>query len=199
MSRRKHFGRQSRLGLFISLGVVVLTLVVYGPTFTYPFVNFDDPQYVAQNRHVQAGLTLDGVRWAFTTFYGSNWHPLTWLSLQLDVALFGGRDAGRFHATNVLLHVANTLLLFWALGRMTQAPGRSAVVAGLFALHPLHVESVAWVAERKDVLSTLFWMLTLAAYAEYVFQDKLWPDYDRRDLWAACEEYVNRNRRFGRA
>jgi tetratricopeptide (TPR) repeat protein len=152
----------------IRVALAALTLLIYCPTFHYPFVNYDDPVYVAQNPHVEAGLTLDGIRWAFTTFDCGNWHPLTWLSLQLDGTLYGGGNPGGFHLTNVLLHTANTLLLFLVLGRMTGEVGRSAVVAALFALHPLHVESAAWVAERKDVLSTLFWMLTLAAYLNYV-------------------------------
>ncbi len=151
----------------VTVALTVLTLLVYAPTFQYPFVIYDDPVYVSENPHVRSGLTLEGVRWAFTTFEGGNWHPLTWLSLQLDGTLYGGQNAGGFHLTNVLLHTANTLLLFLVFSRMTGAIGRSAVVAALFALHPLHVESVAWVAERKDVLSTLFWMLTLAAYVNY--------------------------------
>jgi tetratricopeptide (TPR) repeat protein len=157
-----------RRELLVSGALTLLTLLVYAPAFTFPFVNFDDPAYASQNPQVQAGLSGDGVRWAFTTFHSANWHPLTWLSLQLDATLYGGMNAGGYHLTNVLLHVANTLLLFLVLDRLTGAVWRSAVVAALFALHPLHVESVAWVSERKDVLSTLFWMLTLAAYGSYV-------------------------------
>jgi tetratricopeptide (TPR) repeat protein len=158
-----------RLGeLFIGVGLVAAVLLIYCPCFDHPFINLDDEGYVTRNAHVQAGLTADGVRWAFTTFEKANWHPLTWLSLQLDSTLYGGVKAGGFHLTNVLLHAANALLLFLVLARMTGSLGRSAVVAALFALHPLHVESVAWVAERKDVLSTLFWVLTLAAYLYYV-------------------------------
>src|SRR5208282_1193673 len=124
-------------------------------------------QYVSENADVSGGLTWHGVWWAFTTGAAANWHPLTWLSHMLDVQLYGAAP-GPHHLTNLLFHIANTLLLFGLLHRMTGALGRSAFVAGLFALHPLHVESVAWVAERKDVLSTLFWMLTLWAYVEYV-------------------------------
>jgi tetratricopeptide (TPR) repeat protein len=160
--------RDHRVGGLAGAALAVLTLLVYCPSFNYPFVNIDDPDYAFQNPHVQAGLTADGTRWAFTTFDCGNWHPLTWLSLQLDCEVYGGLKPGGFHLTNVLLHAANTLLLFLVLGRMTGLLWRSAVVAALFALHPLHVESVAWVAERKDVLSTLFWMLTLAAYVHYV-------------------------------
>jgi tetratricopeptide (TPR) repeat protein len=153
--------------LAISVALAALTLLVYGRTGTFPFVAYDDGAYVFENQQVQGGLSAAGVRWAFTTFACANWHPLTWLSLQLDWQLFGGQPAG-FHLTNVVLHTANTLLLFGVLTRLTGAVWRSAVVAALFALHPLHVESVAWVSERKDVLSTLFWMLTLAAYVSYV-------------------------------
>jgi Flp pilus assembly protein TadD len=130
-------------------------------------LNWDDPDYASSNSHVFTGLNWANAVWAFTTFHSSNWHPLTWLSLQFDGQLFGGGPAG-FHLTNVLVHAANTVLLYLALLMMTQASGRSAVVAGLFALHPLHVESVAWIAERKDVLSTFFWMATCICYAWYV-------------------------------
>jgi hypothetical protein len=148
---------------------------VYAPSWRYDFVSFDDPQYVTENPHVIAGLTPEGVGWAFTSGYASNWHPLTWLSHMLDVELFGV-NAGPQHLVNVLLHIANTLLLFVVLRRMTGAEGRSAFVAALFAIHPLHVESVAWISERKDVLSTLFWMLTMLAYAAYVRRPR-WSGY----------------------
>ena len=136
------------------------------------FINYDDDVYVTENRHVQAGLTVPSIQWAFTNVDASNWHPLTWLSLQLDYQLFGLAPWG-YHLTNLLLHVANGLLLFIVLRRMTGATWRSGLVAVLFTLHPLHVESVAWVAERKDVLSTLFWMLTLWAYVYYTERPKL--------------------------
>jgi Flp pilus assembly protein TadD len=168
MSQDKSITRDPRVELFISVTLVLMTLLVYCPSFDYPFVNYDDPAYVYENPRVLAGLTADGVGWAFTTFECGNWHPLTWLSLQLDCTLYGGPKSGGFHLTNVLLHTVNTLLLFLVLGRMTGMVWRSAVVAALFALHPLHVESVAWVAERKDVLSTLFWMLALVAYLFYL-------------------------------
>jgi tetratricopeptide (TPR) repeat protein len=151
----------------IAAFLVVATLAVFGRACANGFVNYDDGPYATQNRHVQNGLTVDGIRWAFSTTQSGNWHPLTWLTLQLDSTLFGtGRPAG-YHLTNVLLHAANSALLFLVFARMTQAPWRSALVAALFAFHPLHVESVAWVSERKDVLSTLFWMLTLFAYVRY--------------------------------
>jgi tetratricopeptide (TPR) repeat protein len=167
MSQEKRTRRDYLVELYISVALAALTLLVYSPTFHYPFVYYDDPEYVVESPHVQAGLTAESARWAFTTFDCGNWHPLTWLSLQLDSQVYGGLTAGGFHLTNVLLHTANAVLLFLALARLTGAVWRSAVVAGLFALHPLHVESVAWVAERKDVLSTLFWALTLIAYAHY--------------------------------
>jgi tetratricopeptide (TPR) repeat protein len=156
------------LQFWLGLGLVGITLAGLGGVCANGFVNFDDNEYVYDNEKVQAGLTPAGVWWAFTTFHSANWHPLTWISLQLDAQLYGVQRPWGFHLTNLALHVANTLLLFWVLRRMTGATARSALVAALFAVHPLHVESVAWVAERKDVLSTLFWMLGLVAYARYV-------------------------------
>ena len=136
------------------------------------FINYDDPAYVTENIHIRNGMTTEAVRWAFTTGYASNWHPVTWMSHMLDVQLFGLNPRGH-HLTNLLLHIANTLLLFFVFNRMTKAPWKSTFVAALFALHPLHVESVAWVAERKDVLSTFFWMLTIVAYIHYVAHRRL--------------------------
>jgi len=147
--------------------LVVVVLAVFGRVCGREFINLDDSDYVTENEHVKGGLTLNGIIWAFTTFGASNWHPLTWISLMLDYQLFGLK-AGGFHMTNVLLHTANTLLLFLVLKKMTGSVYRSGFVALAFAIHPLHVESVAWVAERKDVLSTLFWLLTMWAYAGYV-------------------------------
>ncbi len=142
-------------------------LLVFWPTRHYEFINFDDPNYVSANSIIQAGLTRDSVRWAFTTVHASNWHPITWLSHMLDCQLFG-LDAGAHHLVNVGFHATNALLLFVLLWQMTGTTGRSAVVAGLFGLHPLHVESVAWIAERKDLLSAFFGLLTLLAYVKYV-------------------------------
>jgi tetratricopeptide (TPR) repeat protein len=156
--------------IIVTLAVAVL--LVYAPCFGHPFVHFDDDDYVLENAHVQAGLTADGFRYAFTTLDCGNWHPLTWLSLELDQTLYGGKARG-FHVTNVVLHVTSCIVLFLVLNGMTGMLWRSAFVAGLFALHPLQVEVVAWVAERKGVLSTLFWMLTLAAYAWYVRRPKV--------------------------
>jgi Flp pilus assembly protein TadD len=142
------------------------TVVLYAAVAGHEFIRFDDPRYVTENPVVQRGLSWDGIAWTFTAFHASNWHPLTWLSHMLDVELFG-LNAGAHHVVNVLLHAVNAGLLFFVLARMTGALGRSAFVAALFAVHPLHVESVAWIAERKDVLSSLFGLLALAAYARY--------------------------------
>ena len=153
----------------IYLALVLSTVAVYWQVWNHDFVNYDDTFYVSRNQNVQSGLTFDSIKWAFTTGHAANWHPLTWLSHMLDWELFGA-NPGRHHLSSLLLHIINTLLLFAVFRQMTGALWRSAFVAGLFALHPLHVESVAWVSERKDVLSTLFWILTMAAYVWYVKQ-----------------------------
>ena len=149
----------------VGLALIAIVVIVYAPVRHYDFINYDDPDYVSANPNVGAGLAWSGVVWAFTRGDAANWHPLTWLSHMLDVQIYG-LNPGAHHLTNVLFHIVNTLLLFWLLYRMTGGLGRSAFVAALFAVHPLHVESVAWVSERKDVLSTLFWMLTMLAYLE---------------------------------
>ena len=155
-----------RPGLLISIVLAFITLAIYAPVISFDFVEFDDDSYVTGNLAVQNGLTFEGVLWAFRGFHVSNWHPLTMLSHMLDCSLFH-LAAGGHHLTNLLFHTANTVLLFLLLRRMTGAVWRSAIVAALFAWHPLHVESVAWVAERKDVLSTLFLLLTVWAYVRY--------------------------------
>jgi Tfp pilus assembly protein PilF len=155
----------------IALLLALVTLLVYLPAVRYGFSLFDDSDYVTHNRVVQNGLTWAGIRWAFTTWHASNWHPLTWLSHMLDCELFG-LNAGAHHFVNVLFHTANTVLLFALLRRLTGALWPSAFVAALFAWHPLHVESVAWIAERKDVLSTLFALLALLAYVRAVTGDR---------------------------
>jgi tetratricopeptide (TPR) repeat protein len=160
----------ARPGLAPAVPYVVLALAVmavYAPVRHFAFINFDDGLYVTDNPAVRSGLTWETVRWALTTDQAAFWHPLTWLSHMLDVELFG-LDAGGHHATNVVLHAANALVLLAVLTRLTGAPLASAWVAGMFALHPLHVESVAWVAERKDVLSTLFGLLAVWAYLRAV-------------------------------
>lgn len=156
-----------RPDLLISLFLVMAILAVYLQVRNHDFINFDDDLYVTINPHVQAGLTLDSITWAFTSTRASNWHPLTWLSHMLDCQIYG-MNPGQHHLTNVLFHILNTLLLFFVFMRMTKDLWQSGFVAALFALHPLHVESVVWLAERKDVLSTFFWMLTLWSYVRYV-------------------------------
>jgi Flp pilus assembly protein TadD len=148
------------------LAIEIAVLMVYAQTLGYQFVTYDDPEYVFKNASVTGGLTFAGLRNAFTSFYAANWHPVTWLSHMLDCQLFG-LNAGAHHGVNLLLHMTTTALLFLAFTRMTGKPWRSAFVAGIFALHPLHVESVAWISERKDVLSGFFASLTLLAYARY--------------------------------
>lgn len=160
-----------RLPLALAL-IAALTVVVYWPVLQNGFIDFDDDVYVTINTAVRQGVTLKGFVWAFTTFHTANWHPLTWLSHMLDVELFGLNPLGH-HATSLLLHVANSVLLCGLLVRLTGFVGRSMVVAMLFAIHPLHVESVAWIAERKDVLSTLFWLLTMWAYTGYAHKPSL--------------------------
>jgi protein O-mannosyl-transferase len=167
--------RYAPLAVCVFLAVVVA--VVFGQTVDHEFVNFDDTSYVYDNPHITQGLTPKGIVWAMTTGHAANWHPLTWMSHELDVQCYGihpgtepwkGPEAGGHHATSVLLHAATAILLFLVLWRMTGDLWPSAFVATVFAIHPLHVESVAWAAERKDVLSGLFFVLTLAAYLYYV-------------------------------
>ena len=150
---------------------MVATVATYYPARNHPFLHFDDSKYVTANPQVQGGLSWSTVEWAFTTYYAANWHPLTWLSHALDCEMFGPDPAGP-HEVNLLLHVVNLLLLFWVLERATGMAGRSAMVAGLFALHPINVETVAWVAERKNLLSMLFLLLALAAYRWYAKQPR---------------------------
>lgn len=154
------------------------TLTVFWPALHCDFVNYDDPDYFTANAHVATGLTPASVRWAFTTGHASNWHPLTWLSLMLDADLFGKNPAGP-HFTNLFFHAANAVLLFLLLRNLTGTIWRSAFVAALFALHPLHVESVAWISERKDVLSTFFGLLSLLSYASHLKENR------PRALWLA--------------
>jgi protein O-mannosyl-transferase len=151
----------------ICLFLVICTFLSYGQVLDHGFLNFDDNRYVTENSHITKGFTLEGVTWAFTESYASNWHPVTWLSHTLDFELFGLNPSGH-HLTNLIFHVANTLLLFGVFLKMTGAYWRSGFVAILFALHPLNVESVVWIAERKSVLSTFFGFLTLWVYIDYV-------------------------------
>jgi len=158
--------RSHRFELIVCVFLIVMTLAVYWQVLGYDFVNYDDDGYITENPSVREGLTKKNFLWAFTSFHIGNWHPLTWISHMLDCELFGLKP-GMHHLTNLLFHTVNSLLLFLVLRRMTGSIWRSGFVAALFALHPLHVESVAWIAGRKDVLSTLFWMLTLWAYVRY--------------------------------
>ena len=165
--------RSHRLAtVVVCLGLVLAVLVVYWPLMNHDFINLDDNVYVTENPNVRSGFTKSGFIWAFTKPHSANWHPLTWLSHMLDCQLFG-LNPGMHHLTNLLFHIANSLLLFAVFMRMTRALWQSAFVAVLFALHPLHVESVAWIAERKDVLSTFFWILTMWAYVRYAEQPRV--------------------------
>jgi tetratricopeptide (TPR) repeat protein len=152
--------------IFVCVALIVASIAAYWQAGKNGYVNFDDPDYVSSNPRVQAGLTGESVRWAFTAMHSSNWHPVTWLSHMLDSQIYGEKAAGP-HITNLAWHIVNSLMLFGLLLRMTGALWRSAMVAALFALHPLHVESVAWISERKDVLSTFFGLVTLWAYVRY--------------------------------
>jgi len=154
-----------------ALLLIVLTIALYYPVRTHPFVNYDDNVYVSDNVHVQNGLTWETVTWAFATYDAGNWHPLTWLSHALDFDLFGLDPAGH-HQTSMYLHALNAVLLFWVLMRATGSAGRSLMVAALFAVHPINVESVVWISERKNVLSMLFFLLALGAYRWYTAKPK---------------------------
>ncbi len=155
--------------LLLGLLLLVATVTLYFPVNHHPFLNYDDDEYVTENVHVKEGLTGETFAWAFTTYEAANWHPLTWLSHALDYQLFQLDPAGH-HDINLLLHVLNVALLFWVLWRATGYAGRSLMVAALFALHPINVESVAWIAERKNLLSMVFFLLALGAYRWYVRQ-----------------------------
>ena len=174
---KKIFEIKSIKLMVVAALLIVLTLIIYWQVKNYDFVNYDDDKYITENQYVKTGLTLDNVKWSFTSTYAGNWHPMTWISLMTDAQLFG-LNAGYYHLSNLFLHILNTLLLLFILYKMTGALWRSAMVAALFALHPLHVESVAWVTERKDVLSTLFMLLTFWAYSNYIQK----PDYKRYSL-----------------
>ena len=152
--------------MLLALLIVIVTIAVYSPVKHYDFADVDDDAYITDNLHIKYGLDWDGVKWAFTTYYLSNWHPLTWLSHGLDCQV-SRLNAGRHHDVNVALHGLDAVLLFWVLLSATGYMGRSAMVAALFALHPINVESVVWIAERKTVLSMLFFLLTLGAYRWY--------------------------------
>jgi len=167
---RRHFSKMKapRRGRLLTIGICIalaaLSWLVFGQTLWHDFVNYDDPRYVYENTKITDGLSISGIAWAFTHIHSMNWHPLTTISHMFDCQLYGLK-AGGHHFTNVLLHIVAVILLFLGLLQMTGAFWRSAFVAAVFAIHPLRVESVAWIAERKDVLSGVFFMLTLLTYA----------------------------------
>lgn len=156
-----------RIKLFIGIGLIAVTLAIFWPVQNFEFIDLDDDVYITNNRHVQSGLTWEGLIWSFTTAHSSEWHPLTWLSHMADSELYGLNPRGH-HFTNLLFHTANVLILFLVLSRMSRNVWVSGLIAMVFAIHPLRVESVAWVAERKDVLSAFFWILSMWAYTFYV-------------------------------
>ena len=172
--REKTESQGTFLLALVAMALFILTLLIYWRVLGNGFIEYDDGTYVFANPHIQQGITAASLKWAFNIGYAGNWHPLTWISYMMDYRWFGPKPMG-YHLVNLLLHLANTLLLLLVLNRMTSRPGstqagslwKSAFVAALFAVHPLHVESVAWIAERKDVLSTFFWLLTMGAYALY--------------------------------
>ena len=152
--------------IVICLCLVLATGAVFGVAVTFDFLVYDDPDYINDNHYIRTGFSIRGVVWAFTATLQDHWHPVTMLSHMLDCQLFGLNPAGH-HFTNILFHILNTILLFVLLQRMTKSLWPSALVAALFAIHPLHVESVVWIAERKDLLSTFFMLMTLCAYVSY--------------------------------
>lgn len=163
----KNFFKDDASPVLLTFILVLLTAALYSQVITFDFIDYDDSTYVTENFHIHAGFSPESVKWAFTTFHAGFWQPLIWLSFMLDIELYGLNPAG-FHATNLFLHMVNVLLLFLFLRRATDNTWKSWIVALLFALHPLHIESVAWIAERKDVLSTFFLMLLLISYHRYV-------------------------------
>jgi hypothetical protein len=157
---------EARRRLLVALALIAACLLVYGQALRFDFINFDDTSYITENQWVRSGLTAGGVRWAFTTIDYFYWQPLTWLSHMIDCQLFGLRP-GWHHLTSLLIHIANTLLLFGVLARLAAAFWRSALAAALFALHPLRIESVVWIAERKDLLSGFFFLAAIWCYLRH--------------------------------
>src|SRR5215469_9775254 len=179
LSEASHVTTIERADLLILLGLAVVTFGIYAQVVGHRFITIDDLSYIEENPVVNRGVTLGGLAWAFTSFHEANWHPLTWIAHMIDSQLFG-TIAGGHLLVNALIHAANTLLLFWFLLRTTHARWSSALVAALFALHPLHVESVAWAAERKDTLSTFFGLLSLVADVRHAEAPSI-----RRYAWTA--------------
>ncbi len=157
---------------FFFVLLTLLTIACYGNVYSNDFVSYDDFTYVADNKFIHDGITLNSIFWAFKSFYASNWHPLTWISHMLDIQIFGLNPSGH-HLMNLMLHVCNSLLILFLLEKTTRSFWQSFIVALLFAVHPLHVESVAWVAERKDTLSAFFGLLTMLSYVRYTYQSSL--------------------------
>jgi tetratricopeptide (TPR) repeat protein len=175
-------GVASRLtGIGSILALTAAVLLIYWPVTGYDFISLDDNLYVVENASLQKGISLTGLAWAMGTFHTTNWHPLTWLSFLVDYELFGLNPAG-YHFGNLILHLLNTLLLFLLLWRMTGAVWKGAAVTALFAIHPLNIESVVWIAERKNLLSTFFWILTLLVYARYAEK----PEWKRYSMILVC-------------
>jgi len=184
LQREKRLNTRLRWQIIaIAMLLGAATFAVYSPVTSYPFINYVDPSYVVQNPHVRSGLSWQTVVWAVTATYSSNWHPLTWLSHALDCQLYG-LDAGGHHFSNVLIHGLNVLLLFLLVWRATRAVAASALIAALFAVHPLNVGSVAWVAERKNLLSMFFFLFAVGAYGWYV-QKPSWKRYGLVSLFFA--------------
>ncbi|MEW6188066.1 MAG: hypothetical protein AB1585_20285, partial [Thermodesulfobacteriota bacterium] len=167
LPQRRSFLSDRQLQVLAVSLLIAAILLVYWPVRSFEFIDYDDGPYVFKNLNLQSGITRTSLIWAFTTTWAGNWHPLTWLSHMLDCHLFG-LNPGPHHLISLFFHLANTFLLFWVFRRMTGRPWVSWSVTALFALHPLRVESVAWIAERKDVLSTFFWILTMGMYVRYV-------------------------------
>ena len=179
-SRRIFSSSRERIAV-LCLVLTAITLVAYAPLKENGFVNYDDDRYVTDNSHVKGGLSWSNAEWAFRTTDASNWHPLTWISHMADVQWFGMNPAGH-HLTSLCFHVANVCLLFLALYFGTGSLGRSLIVACIFAVHPLNVQSVAWAAERKNVLSTAFWLLAILAYGWYARS----PNWKRYGAMLIC-------------
>ena len=158
--------------ILIIIFIIISACSVYAQVLNYDFINYDDDEYITENEFVKKGITEESVVWALTEFHAANWHPLTWISHMIDCQLFG-LNAGRHHLINLIFHVLNSVLLYVVFRKMTGAIWQSGFVAALFALHPLHVESVAWISERKDVLSTFCMMLTLLCYFLYIRKRKI--------------------------
>jgi len=167
MSESPGFFTEHRSRMLIAIALTVSCLAVYSQVIGFDFINIDDRPFVYENQMVLSGLNSKSIWWAITAFHAGNWNPVTWISHMLDVTLFGSA-AGPMHAMNVVFHTINSILVFFVFGRFTSKTWHSAAMAFLFALHPVHVESVAWIAERRDVLSTMFWLLTMLAYFKYV-------------------------------